>query len=297
MSTIELFLTKYNTESIYMATFEEMNKDFQVLEPTKIPIIDISIINTIGKYIYEFTNYQKWIICPNLKDELINMIINLSNKTKKINVYDLNLIFEKYKNNKNSPDSYSIKNELFEFVDEIIKKQLLIFPLNEEQSLKEYMDFRMNFQKEYKFIISNYTIYFNEIDIKVENIMEILMNKFEKLEELPEYEDTINIIENINTRVSIKMDKLISFTNDLLKKAKEQSSSLVGYNGVMLFEKLKKNIMISFNKEMDLYYDNEIKALKFDDSINDVLLQLYNVEKAMFRFSLRLGEIEFAIEN
>jgi hypothetical protein len=168
--------------------------------------------------------------------------------------------------------------------------------INDQDSLKEYFDFRMNFQKEYKLIINKYKIDFNEIEIKVENIMEIAMNKFEKLEELPEFEDTINMIENINSRVSIKMDKLISFTNDLIQQAKEQSSCIVGYNGVMLFEKLKKDIMISFNKEMNLYFENEIKALNFDDSINDVLLQLYDVEKSMYRFSVALGEIECTVK-
>ena len=55
--------------------------------------------------------------------------------------------------------------------------------------------------------------------------------------------------------------------------------------------------MRSFDKEMDLYYENEIKALKFDDSINNVLLELYNIEKAMFRFSLKLGEIESVLRS
>ena len=295
--SIDLVLTKYNTESNYIVTFEEMITDFQSLEPTKIPIIDISTVAIIGKYINEFINYHKWQLCPKLEDELIYMINILSNKLKDINQDDLKLFFQKYKNKKNSPDSYSLENALFTFVDELLKKKLPLLQTNDVTSLKEYFDFRMDFQKEYKHIMNKYKLDFNEIEIKVNNISKIFMTKFEKLEELPEFEDYIQMIENINVKVSIKMKKLIDITNEQIQQAKEQSQNLVGYNGIMLFEQLKKEIMDIFNKEMDIYFENEIKALKFNDYINDVLLKLYDVEKSIYRFSVGLGIIENAIEN
>ena len=296
MSIIDLVLTKYNTESNYIVTFEEMIQDFQTLEPTKIPIIDITIFGTLGKYIYQFINYHKWNVSPNLEDELVNMIISLSDKTKNINVDDLKIIFQKY-NNKHSPDSYEVENELFKFVEEIIKKNLPMLQLNDLTSLKEYMDFRMNFQKEYKIIMDKYKIDWNDIEIKINNISNIITIKFDELEDLPEFEDTFNMLENVNNKVNIKMEKLIKFTNDLIQQAKEQSSCIIGYNGVMLFEQLKKEIMNSFNKEMDVYFENEIKSLNFDDTVNNMLIQLYDVEKSMYRFSVSLSIIEHGIKN
>ncbi len=294
--SINIVLTKYNPESNNIVTFEEMITDFQSLEPTNIPIIDISMLTSIGKYIHKFTNYHKWKLCGNLENELIDMIISLSNKTTNINVDDLKLIFCKYKNNF-SPDSYELENALFKFVEEIIKNKLPMLQINDANSLKEYFDFRMDFQKEYKLIINKYKLDFNEIEIKINNISNIITNKFEKLEELPEFEDSIQMIENINNKVSIKMERLIKLTNEQIQQAKGQSQSLVGYNGIMLFEELKKDIMDTFNKEMDIYYENEIKSLKFNDYINDFLLKLYDVEKSMYRFSVCLGEIENAIKN
>ncbi len=295
--SINLVQTKYNPESNYIVTFEEMIKDFHSIEPTNIPIIDISMIGTIGKYIYEFTNYHKWQLCPKLEDELIYMINILSNKLKDINQDDLKLIFQKYKNKKNSPDSYSLENALFTFVDELLKKKLPLLVTNDTTSLKEYFDFRMDFQKEYKIIMDKYKIDFNEIELKINNISNIVTCKFEKLEDLPDFEDTIEMVENINVKVSIKMKKLIQITNEQIQQAKEQSQNLVGYNGIMLFEQLKKEIMNIFNKEMDMYFENEIKSLKFNEHITNMLMQLYDVEKSMYRFSVGLGIIENAIEN
>lgn len=295
--SILLVQNKYNPESNYIVNFEEMIMDFQSLEPTNIPIIDITMISNIGKYIHQFINYHKWQLCGNLEEELIKMIISLSDKTININVDDLKLIFQKNKNKKNSPDSYLLENELFKFVEEIIKNQLPMLQNNHTASLKEYLDFRKNFQKEYRLIMNKYKIDFNEIEIKINNISNIVTNKFEKLEELPEFEDCIQMIENINIKVSIKMKKLVEITNEQIKQAKEQTKSIVGYNGVMLFEQIKKEIIDIFNKEMDVYFENEIKSLKFNDYINNVLLQLYDVEKNMYRFSLILGEIENGINN
>ena len=295
--SIDLVLTKYNIENKNVITFEEMIEDFQSMEPTKIPIIDISILATIGKYIHEFTNYHKWEICGNLEDELIQMIISLSDKTTNINQEDLKLIFLKYKNKKFSPDSYELENALFKFLEEIIKKNLPMLQLNDMTSLKEYFDFRINFQKEYKLIMDKYKIDFYEIELKINNISKIVMTKFEELEDLPEFEDTIQIIEKINNNVCKKMEKLIKFTNELILQAKEQSKSIVGYNGAMLFKQLKEEIMDSFNKEMDLYFENEIKSLKLNDYINNVLLQLYDIEKVMYRFSVDLSIIENTIKN
>jgi hypothetical protein len=287
MSTIELVLTKYNTESMYIVTFEEMINDFNTFEPTKIPIIDISILSTIGKYMYEYTNYHKWNISSNLEDEIINMINNLTNKI--ININDLKLIFQKHKNNKNSPECYALENELLKFVEEIIKKKFPMF------QLKELLDFRMLYNKEYTSIMNNYKIDFNEIEIKINNISDIISKKFVELENLPAFEDTIKMLDNVHNKVDIKMKKLIQMTNEQIKIAKEQTKNLNGYNGLVLFEQLKKDIMIIFDNEMDLYFENEIKALKFDDTVNNVLLQLYDVEKAMYRFSVTLSEVEFLI--
>ncbi len=297
MTTIDLIINKYNNQSKYKVTFEEMILDFESFEPTNIPIIDICIISTIGKYIHEFTNQQKWIVCPNLKEEIVNMIINLSDKLNNIHTDDLKLIFDKYQNNKNSPDCYSLENELFKFVDEIIKNKLPMLQINDKNSIKEYLDFRMNFNNEYKLIINKYKIDFNEIEIKMNNIYNIIINKFEKLEESPEFEDCIQMIDNINVKVSIKMEKLVEITNEQIEQAKKQSQNLVGYNGVMLFEQLKKEIMNIFNKEMNLYYENEIKLLKFNDYINDILLQLFEIEKNIYRLRVTFTEIENGIKN
>ncbi len=55
--------------------------------------------------------------------------------------------------------------------------------------------------------------------------------------------------------------------------------------------------MINFDKEMNKYFENEIKSLNFDDTVNNMLLQLYDIEKSMYRFSVSLSIIEHGIKN
>lgn len=273
--SINLVKKKYNPNSNYLVTFEEMILDFESFEPTNILIIDITIITIISKYIYEFANYNKWKACNDLEKEIIHMIMNVSNKLNNINQNDLKLIFQKYNNNKNSPDTNSLKNELYQFVENIVKSKLNLLQINDDKSIKEYLDFRSDYQNQYKSIINKYKGEFNEIEIKMNNISNILAHKFEKLEDLPEFEDIINTMENFNIKADIKMKKLIDITNDQINK--------VNY----------KSIMEKFDDDMNTYFENEIKLLNFNDEINNILFELYDVEKVMYRSYVNLDIIRY----
>jgi hypothetical protein len=290
MTTTELILNKYNIESNYIATFDEIINDFHLIEPTKIPIVDISIMTTISKYIYEFTNYHKWNICPNLEDEIIFMITRLLDEFKDININidNLKLIFGKYKNKKNYPTTYSIEKDLLDYIEENNKHHI---------TLNDLLNLRKKFRDEYKLTLNKYNIDFNEVEIKIDNIVKILSNKFETLEGLPEFEDSITMLENVNIKVSKNMEKLISFTNEEIKKVKENFKFMNDCNSIILFEELKKEIMNNFDKQMDLCFENEIKSLNFNDSINNMLFELYDIEKAMYRCSISLYEIEDMNKN
>ena len=54
-------------------SFSKLLQDITMIKPTFNPILDICTIKSIGGYITNLTNLQKWKICPKLIDEIIHM--------------------------------------------------------------------------------------------------------------------------------------------------------------------------------------------------------------------------------
>ena len=83
MTTLELVINKYSNSSPKIS-FEEFIEDINNFIPMFIPIMDISIITTLGTYLNNLIIYHKWKICPDIKCDITNMIQKYSEQNDNI---------------------------------------------------------------------------------------------------------------------------------------------------------------------------------------------------------------------
>jgi hypothetical protein len=254
---------KYSNDESMSVPFNEIITDFSKIKPTFNPILDICTIKTLGSYITNVTNFQKWKICPNLADEIIT---SNQMKTYNVNKQDIISIITKAQSKYKQP-LYTI-NEVYYYVSDLIKDSL---DMKNADDVAKYFEMKSDYNTFLNQIKLKYHDDWNNIEKQYEIVSETLFENFSQLENDLNFEGTIEVIESINTEACKKIDKLIKNTSILIKENNLQNES---------------QIKIDFDKQMDDIYEGIVASRKFDKSIHEIILDMYGVEKAIHRMSL-----------
>ena len=289
MSTTNIILTKYlPTSSI--VTFEEFINDIPNFTPTFIPIIDISIMTTLGTYLNNMCIHYKWLECPNITGEFIKMILTFSDDFVDFDQEIIENIVMIHKKKGSSPSSSKLKNDIFDKVDNFYK---IIMEISLPNS--EYLSFRQNLRQNIDTVFDKYTLNFNEIDIKEEEIQEKMCKNFSMLEQNEKFQDTCILIEKIKQYVSKEVKKFVGFYKNRIT---ENQKNMKTDKFLETYQATKKQIFEDFDKEIEETIIKSIKAdNKIDDDIVDVLVKLFDCEKAMYRMDLQFDEIEYILQK
>jgi hypothetical protein len=266
MNELQPLFKKYSQNKSMYLSYNEIKQDFSVIKPTFNPILDMCIIKTLGTYITNLTNFQKWQSCPNLIDEIISI--------NKYMYYDYNIIDQdiidiinkamiKYEQ-----PSYTI-NKVYYFVSDTIKKSL---NMNNSDDVTRYFEMKTKYNDSLNQLKIEYQDTWSDIEIKYDSIGESLFENFAELEDDVNFEMTIQMIELIGSEASKLVEQLIIKKTILIKE-----------NNTLL-----PQIKLDFDVEMDQIYEHVIASKKFDKMIHDVILEMYEVEKEIHRMSLTL---------
>jgi hypothetical protein len=296
-------INKYciNSSSNLNLPFEEIMEDFKNIKPSKVPILDISLLSMLGKYIHNYTVINKWGSAPYLLQEIISSVkTKYNNLTKSIEEKSETLEYEMNEAIKllEAPDSYKFEERLLKIILDIYKENVNYFNKFDKKHIQDLLTFKYEIVDIIKKCISKYEFTWNEFEDKIVNIEEIIMINFEDLESNQDFQDTISIIENVTKNTENKINKLIINTIELIKSTKLLTKDFNNkLESIYMFEKLKKHIIKNFNTEMDKIYYEEIMSHKFNSEISMALLEMYEVEKSMYRLALTFSELENDLKN
>ena len=255
----QLLYNKY-CKNPSMLTFNEIIDDFRQIKPTFNPILDICIIKTLGSYITNVTNFQKWMLCPNLIDE----IIMFHDEDFNIRNQDIIDIITRAKNKYKQP-SYTI-NEVSRFVSDNLKNNI-----NNHTDVLKYFEMKTTYDNFLDKIKLKYQDSWDDIEKQYDSISDIMLENFSELENDSNFEKTIELIDSINNEASIQVERLLT--------------------------QIKKNGgVVDFNKQMDDIYEKVIKSKNFDKTIHDVMLDMYGVEKEIHKISLSCDKFSSVLQ-
>ena len=262
---------KYSQNQNINSSFDEILRDFSQIKPTFNPILDICTIKIRGGYIYNVTNFQKWKICPNLLDEIINTSQDIDYNMKIEDI--IKKAISKYKD-----PSYTI-NEIFYFFSDKIKNNIND-SMNDSINISKYFEMKTDYNNFLNQIKLKYQDEWSDIEKKYDIISNTLIKNFNELENDCNFETTIELIESISKKVNCKIEQLIDCYSILIKNSNSENI-------------LSSQIKIDFDKKMDEIYEQEIllhfnNNLIFDKLIRDAILDMYGVEKEIHRMSLTL---------
>ena len=290
-------INKYCKNSSYNLnlSFEEIIEDFKKIKPSFIPILDISLINILGKYLYNYTTIKKWGLAPDfLQEVILSVKNNYKNLTKSIEekIEQFEFELDEAKRLFESPDSFNFEERLLKIILDIYKKNINNFNKFDKNNIMDLLTFKYEIANIIKKCISKYEIDWNEINNKMEMIEEIIMINFEEIESNPSFQDTVSIIENVTKNTEKEINKLILNTVELLKSTKLLTKDFNELESMYMFEELKKHIITNFNTEMDKIYYEEIMSHKFNSEVSMALLEMYEIEKSKYRLALTFSELE-----
>ena len=221
----QLLYNKY-CKNPSMLTFNEILDDFRQIKPTFNPILDICIIKTLGKYITNVTNFQKWMLCPNLIEE-ISMFRDEDYNIKNQDIID---IITRAKNKYKQP-LYTI-NEVSRFVSDNLKNSIT--------DVLKYFEMKTTYNNFLDKIKLKYQDSWDDIEKQYDSISDIMFENFSELENDSNFEKTIELIESINDEASQQVEQLINVNNTL-----EDFNKQMDY----IYEKVIKS------KNLDKYHD------------------------------------------
>jgi hypothetical protein len=276
-------------------SFEEITKDFKTIKPSLIPILDISLASMLGKYLYRYGILKKWNCSSNLLEEILLSIKSNYPILEKIinsNIEKIKFDTQEAKNNFEDPSSLKFEDRITDTILELYKENTINFDKFDQKCMMDLITFKYEILKLITDSKSIYKIKWNEINKNLEILEDILINNFEELEDEPMFQDTISMIEKINTAAEKEIKLLITYTLELINTGKEFCKNANSIEDVYIYEDMKKTIKKKFNKQIDEIYYKNVMLYNFSTEIRNALLEMFEVEKSMHRLALTFSEIE-----
>ena len=154
-------INKYCKNSSYNLnlSFEEIIEDFKKIKPSFIPILDISLINILGKYLYNYTTIKKWGLAPDfLQEVILSVKNNYKNLTKSIEekIEQFEFELDEAKRLFESPDSFNFEERLLKIFLDIYKKNINNFNKFDKNNIMDLLTFKYEIANIIKKCISNH---------------------------------------------------------------------------------------------------------------------------------------------
>jgi hypothetical protein len=274
-------LEKYSNDKCF--SIQEIKKDCENIKPSNIPILDICFAQLMGKYIHNNMIQQQWSESQFIISDLYHEISNIFPEIC-ITMYDFKMYILEYRKKNKSPELIDLI--ILEFMTPYLKN---FYQIDNKQSsnLEAYLNARCIIIQKSKNLMSQYFLEWNNIKVMFNEIKEMIAEKFEVIEDDPNYIIAFEMLEDIKEKANEKISKLIDETVQFVI----QKFNMFKYE-IDKIDKIKNEITDNFTKTMDEIYHDVILSKNLNNLNYNMISNLFDVEKAQNRCCL---EMEFGL--
>ena len=290
-------ILKYmDLNNISNITYEELCKDCNNFKLSGTPLIDMICIKHLGNFIDTKFSNEKWLICPNIIDDIYNALIQkLPNCHIKYN--DIARCINKLR--KDNTDPYSIDVNIESYMTDYLR---YVYWQNEaikqtDENINMYFSSKKIVNNTMKEIKNKYVCEWNEINQKIENIQHILFIIFDEAENNPDYIMASCLLDKINNDACKYINPI---RINIIEQLKSEYKNNIILNTVSEFNNLEKvynKLKKEFLQEIEKVYEKVLIDNKIDSSIQKHILEFFVIEKSMHEFNLSLDLIQLILSQ
>lgn len=277
-------IEKYSENS--NLSIEEMKNDFRMIAPTGNPIADICFVRIIGDYIYKNMIHLQWESSPYIINELYFMLCQTFPNLYFSMVEFGSSIIEQQKKGK-SPSMIDLM--VLDFIDPYLKVYHNYQDTFIGKNTELYLNDRQKLRTNLKEIIEKYKMTWDEIENTFEELSAMVTDPFNDMESDPVYQAAFNIIDEIEDQAMLKIETLIDSTS----KKMNNYSSIYGIS----MKEYHNRITEDFKTKMDKIYHDIIVTKNFDNTVYNIVSNLFDAEKKKNLLFLSMSYIELAISG
>ncbi len=279
------FYDKYYT--LPSITSDELTKDIECIFPSNDPLIDVSVLKSIGDLTFRLINKQKWLIAPNIKDEIISLVKNLFEKDNyhfdyKMNYLELSKIISVYIDGYDNTDSLLIK-----------VKEIVNFYIIEQCEFMYSSVLKLNFNRKLNYIFNKYCTPWKIITDNYQTPLLIISSRFDDISENELYIEAVKFLETVDNSAQKVISNLITKTTKEINSFYIAISKAINNNGLNSdnlgkIERIEKAVFTDFEgKVIDISY-NLLEKLSLRSELYKILDDIFRINRPTHLLTLKL---------
>jgi hypothetical protein len=267
-------------------SIEEMKDDFSMITPTGNPIADICFLRIVGDYICKNMIHQQWSASPYIINEVYCMLWEtFPNLHFSMNEFGSSIIEQQNKGK--SPSMIDLM--VLDFMDPYLKVYHNCRDTFVNKNTELYFNDRQKLRTNLKEIIEKYKMTWDEIDNAFEELSDMVTNPFDDMESDPVYQAAFSIIDEIEDQAMMKIEPLITLTS-------EKMNSYSSIYGISLKD-YQAAITEEFKTKMDIIYHDIIVTKNFNNTIYNIVSNLFDTEKKKNLLFLSMSSLTVALSS
>jgi uncharacterized protein YajQ (UPF0234 family) len=270
--------TSLNIKNISLDTLEIKLDNLQI---DNNPMDMFCNLKIWGDYVYDVITNHKWSQCPELSNQLIQMI-NREFSNININPYFINKYLSEAKNNHETPTS--TKYQIINLIESSCQTRLELDNIESVQEknkeIKIWFEIKNKIYDQVHKVYSQYNEPWFKLDEYLEKITSIVNSKYKHLELEPEFIHFMNRFEYVKGQAIIKVNNLV----EQLKQ--EQKEKLIETC------KQSKNVVNQQidEKGIDIFIQL-LKSNNFEDKYINILAPVFKTELSMVKLLVVFDDI------
>ena len=267
-------------------SIEEMKDDFSMITPTGNPIADICFLRIVGDYICKNMIHQQWSSSPYIINEVYCMLREtFPNLHFSMNEFGSSIIEQQNKDK--SPSMIDLM--VLDFMDPYLKVYHNCRDTFVNKNTELYFNDRQKLRTNLKEIMEKYKMTWDEIDNAFEELSDMATAPFDDMESDPVYQAAFNIIDEIEDQAMMKIEPLITLTS-------EKMNSYSSIYGISLKD-YQDAITEEFKTKMDIIYHDIIVTKNFNNTIYNIVSNLFDTEKKKNLLFLSMSSLTVALSS
>jgi len=267
-------------------SIEEMKDDFSMITPTGNPIADICFLRIVGDYICKNMIHQQWSSSPYIINEVYCMLREtFPNLHFSMNEFGSSIIEQQNKDK--SPSMIDLM--VLDFMDPYLKVYHNCRDTFVNKNTELYFNDRQKLRTNLKEIMEKYKMTWDEIDNAFEELSDMATAPFDDMESDPVYQAAFSIIDEIEDQAMMKIEPLITLTS-------EKMNSYSSIYGISLKD-YQDAITEEFKTKMDIIYHDIIVTKNFNNTIYNIVSNLFDTEKKKNLLFLSMSSLTVALSS
>ncbi len=277
------FYDKYYT--IPSITPDELTKDIECIFPTNDPLIDVSILKSIGDLTFRLINKQKWLVAYNIKYEIISLVKDLLEKNQvahKMNYIELSKIISIYISNYDNTDS------LLKKIKEVVN-----FYITDQYEFMYSSILKLNFNRKLNYIFNKYCSQWAIITDRYQIPLAIIASRFDYISEDELYIESVKFLETIESSSQKVITDLINktikdFNSFYIAVAKATDNNVLNSDDIGKTERIEKVVFVDFENKVINICNSLLQKLSLRNELYKIIDDIFKINRSTHLLTLKL---------